>query len=158
MFVTFIHVLAWSSALFSFTASWNRILWICPSLSVCMLVSGYVDHPRFILTVNNAAMNAPLHVFGACMCTFLLYVLAWIFPNVESETKAMWCWWFSCYVVSNPMDCSLPGSSVHGISWARTLEWVAISSSRGSSWSRDPTGVSQHCGQILYQGATGEAL
>ena len=29
------------------------------------------------------------------------------------------------------MDCSPPGSSVHGISWARILEWVAISSSRG---------------------------
>ena len=33
----------------------------------------------------------------------------------------------------NPMDCSLPGSSVHGIFQARILEWVAISFSRGSS-------------------------
>ena len=32
----------------------------------------------------------------------------------------------------DPMDCSLPGSSIHGISQARTLEWVAISFSRGS--------------------------
>ena len=31
--------------------------------------------------------------------------------------------------LSDPMDCSLPGSSVHGIFQARTLEWVAISSS-----------------------------
>ena len=47
---------------------------------------------------------------------------------------------FSRQVVShscNPTDCSLPGSSVHGISQARILEWVAISSSRGSSWPRD---------------------
>ena len=36
----------------------------------------------------------------------------------------------------NPMDCSLPGSSVHGISQARILEWVAISFSRGSSQPR----------------------
>ena len=36
-----------------------------------------------------------------------------------------------------PMDCSPPGSSVHGISQARILEWVAISSSRGSSQPRD---------------------
>ena len=36
----------------------------------------------------------------------------------------------------NPMDCSLPGSSVHGILQARTLEWAAISFSRGSSWPR----------------------
>ena len=32
------------------------------------------------------------------------------------------------------MDCSLPGSSIHGISQARILEWVAIFFSRGSSW------------------------
>ena len=37
------------------------------------------------------------------------------------------------------MDCSLPGSSVHGISQARILEWVAISFSRGSSWPRNQT-------------------
>ena len=33
----------------------------------------------------------------------------------------------------DPMDCSLPGSSVHGVFQARILEWVAISFSRGSS-------------------------
>ena len=35
------------------------------------------------------------------------------------------------------MDCSPPGSSVHGVSQARVLEWVAISFSRGSSQPRD---------------------
>ena len=40
------------------------------------------------------------------------------------------------------MDCSLPGSSVHGIFHARTLEWVVISYSRGSYWPRDWTCVS----------------
>ena len=43
-------------------------------------------------------------------------------------------------VMSNPcdpMDCSPPGSSVHGILQARTLEWVVIPFSRGSSWPRD---------------------
>ena len=42
----------------------------------------------------------------------------------------------------NPMDCSLPGSSLHGILQARVLEWVAISFSRGSSQPRDQTRVS----------------
>ena len=37
----------------------------------------------------------------------------------------------------DPMDCSLPGSSVHGISQARILEWVAVPSSRGSSQPSD---------------------
>ena len=39
----------------------------------------------------------------------------------------------------HPMDCSPPGSSAHGILQARILEWVAISSSRGSSQPRDLT-------------------
>ena len=42
----------------------------------------------------------------------------------------------------NPVNCSPPGSSVHGILQTRRLEWVAISSSRGSSQPRDQTHVS----------------
>ena len=38
-----------------------------------------------------------------------------------------------CLTLCGPMDCSPPGSSVHGISQARILEWVAFSYSRGSS-------------------------
>ena len=44
----------------------------------------------------------------------------------------------SCPTVCNPMDCSLPGSSVCGIFQARILEWVTISFSRGSSQLRNP--------------------
>ena len=43
----------------------------------------------------------------------------------------------SCLTLWYPMDCSLPGSSVHGILQARILEWVAMPSSRGSSQPRD---------------------
>ena len=43
----------------------------------------------------------------------------------------------SCLTLCDPMDCSLPGSSVHGILQARTLEWVAIPFSRASSQPRD---------------------
>ena len=48
----------------------------------------------------------------------------------------------SCPTLCDPMDCSLPGSSVHGISQARILEWVAMPSSRGSSRPRDPSRIS----------------
>ena len=51
------------------------------------------------------------------------------------------------------MDCSLPGSSVHGISQTKTLEWVVLSFCRGSSQPRDQTWVSYiSCigRQVLY--------
>ena len=48
----------------------------------------------------------------------------------------------SCPTLFDPTDCSLPGSSVHGIFQARVLEWVAISFSRGSSQPRGRTQVS----------------
>ena len=48
----------------------------------------------------------------------------------------------SCPALCDPMDCSLPGSSVHGILQARILEWVAISFSRAPSWPRDQNRIS----------------
>ena len=45
----------------------------------------------------------------------------------------------SCPTLHNPMDCSLPDSSLHGILQVRILEWVAMPSSRGSSRPRDGT-------------------
>ena len=48
----------------------------------------------------------------------------------------------SCPTLCDPMDCNLPGSSVHGIFKARVLEWVAISFSREASQPRDETQVS----------------
>ena len=48
----------------------------------------------------------------------------------------------SCSTLSTSLACSPPGSSVHGISQASILEWVAISSSRGSSPPRDQTHIS----------------
>ena len=48
------------------------------------------------------------------------FLLQWMKVKSESEVTQ------SCLTPSNPMDCSLPGSSVHGIFQARRLEWVAI--------------------------------
>ena len=46
-----------------------------------------------------------------------------------------------CPTLCNPVDCNPPGSSVHELFQARILEWVAISSSSGSSQCRDGTHV-----------------
>ena len=62
----------------------------------------------------------------------------------------------SCLTLCDPMDCSLPASSIHGIFQARTVEWVAISFSRGFSQPRDWTQVSHIIGRRFTVWATGE--
>ena len=62
----------------------------------------------------------------------------------------------SCLTLCDPMECSLPGSSIHGILQARVLEWVAISFSRGSSRPRDQTRVSCIAGRCFTIWATRE--
>ena len=62
-----------------------------------------------------------------CCVVFFFLFLSSILCGVVLVTK-------SCLTLWDPMDCSLPGASVHGISQARILEWIAISFSRGSSY------------------------
>ena len=78
------------------------------------------------------------------LCRFKLQILKWgdygDGPSLITcvHTKSFQ----SCWILCDPMDYSLPGSSVIGILQARILEWVAIPSSRGSSWPREWTRVS----------------
>ena len=63
----------------------------------------------------------------------------------------------SCPTLCDPVDCSLPGSPVHGILQASILEWVAISFSRGFSRPRDWTQISCIAGRCFNLWATREA-
>ena len=56
----------------------------------------------------------------------------------------------SCLNLCNPMECSLPDSSVHGILQARILEWVALPLLQGIFLTQDPNPSLLHCRQILY--------
>ena len=58
-----------------------------------------------------------------------------------------------CPTLWDPIDCSPPGSSVHGILQAKILEWVAIPFPMGSSWPRDRTQGLPHSRQILNRGS-----
>ena len=64
----------------------------------------------------------------------------------------------SCLPLYNPMDCSSPGSSVHGILQARILEWVVVPFSRGSSSPRNRTQVFRIAGRFFTIWAIREAL
>ena len=88
--------------------------------------------------------------------------------NLNSLTRVPYTWkqkYFfmrsevtqSCATLWDLMNCSLPGSSVHGLFQARVLEWVAISFSRGSSQPRDWTQVSHIAGRCFTIWATREA-
>ena len=78
-------------------------------------------------------------------CHFLLQCV-----KVKSESEIAQ----SCPTLCDPMDCSLPCSSIHGIFQARVLDWVAISFSKGSSWPRDQTQVSCIIGRCFTVWAT----
>ena len=63
-----------------------------------------------------------------------------------------------CLTLCDPMDWRLPGSSVHGISQARILQWVAISFSRGSSQPGDLTQLSCIIGESLPSEPAGKIM
>ena len=74
---------------------------------------------------------------------FVSLIIGSLYLLIESEVAHL------CPTLCNPVDCSLPGSSLHGILQARILEWVAIPVSRGSSQPRDRTWVSHIAGRCF---------
>ena len=101
------------------------------------------------------------------MATFRCTLCVTFYTKAESTTIVSCCIFtlFVCLVVQwcltlcNPTDCSLPGSSVHGIlPWTRILEWVAVPSSRRSSPPWDETQVSHTAVGFFTIWATWEAL
>ena len=100
-------------------------------------VTRYLD----ILTCQNIQIHRPFYIveeyFTVLMCHNYATNHLLIYRKVKAFVTQLYL------ALGDPMDCSLPGSSIHGILQARTLEWIAISFSRGSSWLRDRIQVSQ---------------
>ena len=92
-----------------------------------------------------------------CLCKsfthfFIGLFIFWYWASWKKESGVAQ----SCPTLCDPMDCSPPGSSVHGILQARILEWVAISFSRRSSQPRDRTRISRIVGRRFTIWATRE--
>ena len=103
-------------------------------LNLIQLVS--VTTPKF-----DDLKQQGIHLFFNCIYYYFIVGPCWL----SILNIAVCCYRLvakSCLTLCNHMDCRPPGSSVHGISQARILEWVAISSSRSSSKSRDQTSIS----------------
>ena len=81
----------------------------------------------------------------------------YFFQEVNKKDTVLCLVTQSCLTLCNLMDCSPPGSSVHGDSQARKLKWVAMPSSRESSQPRDRTKVSHITGRFFTIRATKEA-
>ena len=97
------------------------------------------------------------HVRWAQLCGSLNFGIAFLWDwneNLPFQSCGHWCEWVSevtqlCLTLCDPMDCSLPCSSIHETSQARILEWVAISFSRRSSRPKDLTWVSRTVGRCF---------
>ena len=98
-----------------------------------------------LMLINNSHWNKSSNTFHP-----LEWQPLWGNVKVKRERVAQ-----SCPTLCNPMDCSLPNSTVHGVPQARMLEWVAIPFSRGSSWPTDSgntdelSSILQMCMQCL---------
>ena len=116
---------------------------ICPqSFSTTMVISPYRPQSSILY---------PLY-FLICLCECYQKTPVnpgSVFTNIPTVQSLSGVWLFE-----TPWTVAQPGSSARGISQARILQWVAISSSRGSSWSRDGTHVSCTGSLILYHWAT----
>ena len=103
------------------------------------------------LFFSNCLEN-PVCIFLPVAHLSLFQVISYIYLSL-SNLKAQ-----SCLTLTDPMDCNLPGSSVHEILQARIREWVVVPFSRGSSLSRDRTQVSHITGRFFTIWATSECL
>ena len=118
--------------------------YLCVCVCVCVCVCARaractLSHSVLLFTFMSCLCHWTESVLEAGIISYSLY--PWILAHPVYLECVCVCAQ-SCLRVCNPVDCSLPGSSAHGIFQARILEWVAISSSRGSSRPWDQTLVS----------------
>ena len=104
------------------------------------------DHPS--LGPRGWSILGKQHPWGPC--SWMWKVRVKVKPPSTSRCSVVVSLTQSCPNLCEPKDCWSPGSNVHGIFWARILEWVAISFSRGSFQPRDWTQVSCIAGRRFY--------
>ena len=121
--------------------------WIIPHIHTGYLCCTVVNmFPRYSLHWSHPVLP-PCTLPRVRKSVFYVYI-----PLKSSEVAQLYP------TFCDPMDYSLPGSSVHGIFQARILEWVAMPFSRGSSQPRDQTRVSHIAGRLFTLWATREVL
>ena len=138
------------------TFPWDPSVWCVIFLLFLSVI--YIFSRSFLCKANPKSPLGLVSSSNMGISSFPVLFLGfnWYWKALEFSSKGCVC---VCSVAQspltlcNPMDYSLPGSSVHGILQARILEWVAISFSRGLSQPRDWTPCLLcllHCRQIFF--------
>ena len=112
------------------------------------------DSVVFLRDKWNISEGLELHKYSQMIFNKGVMAIKWSKESLQQIVRCGYVKWLQfCPTLCDPMDCSPPGSLVHGILQARTLEWVAIPSCRGSYWPGDRTCISYvSCTvrQVLY--------
>ena len=126
------------------------------------VAAGWGWQAMWVLLLETARLNFNAKPPGDLFAGFL--AAGWIFNdeswqmNVSTDNSVVFQSLRRFQLFCNPTDCNLPGFSVHGISQARILGWVAMSFSEGSSRPRDRTRTSSVGRWVPYHWATREAI
>ena len=147
---------------------------LCPVIQSCLTLCDPMDYSLPGSSVHEiilarilewVAISSSRHLPGPGIKYESLYLQHWqvdSLPPCQLGSPYALLKWSEvaqlCPTLCDPMDYSLPCSSIHGIFQARVLEWIAISFSRGPSLPRDQTRVSHIAGRHLTTWATKEAL
>ena len=128
---------------------------ICLSISSLTLISIWMEYLFHPLTFSLCVclgwkwVSCREHIYGPYFFNSLNHSMSLKVRVLVTQSYPSLC---------DPMDCSPPGSSVHGILQVRILEWIAIPLSMGSSWSRDWTQVSHIAGRFFTGWTPGKPL
>ena len=107
-------------------------------------LASVVSNENALSLNSNIFCHTECHFSVLYICVYVLYIYIYIYTSVLCLVAQ------PCPTLCHPLDCSLPGSSVHGILQARILEWVAMPSSGGSSQRRDQTQAFCTAGRFFY--------
>ena len=132
-----------------FKYSVSYLMFICQSMSLFCFPHFLFPFSPFSLFVFSSCLESITYTYYSSTLVFIIVLALCVCLCVLVAQ--------SCLTLCNPMSCTLPGSSVHGIFQARILEWVVMPFSRGSSPPRGQTWVSCIAGRLFTVWATREA-
>ena len=114
-------------------ANWSHIPWFQRKLGMTIFLTVLETRDNSVVNFSSPQILFSYFLLPWTFLFLFIFLLKYVCAAAAAKSLQL------CPSLCDPMDCSSPGSSVHGILQARILEWVAMPFSRGSSWPRDST-------------------